>query len=166
MPVIAVLGFGSNCGKRKNNLKKALKICSLSRSLDLLKVSSLYETDPWGYKDQNKFLNCIAVFLCRSKPLDLLKFLKDTEKRLGRKQRGLWQPREIDIDILFYSNRIFNKKNLKIPHPRLHLRNFVLIPLVEVMPGFKHPVLKKTVKQLCFSGNDSTKVKFLKKFVW
>lgn len=166
MSVIAVLGFGSNCGNRKSNLKKAIRICSLSRSLDLLKVSSLYETDPWGYKEQKKFLNCAAVFLCRLSPSDLLKFLRDTEIKLGRKQRGLWQPREIDIDILFYSNRIFNKNDLKIPHPRLHLRNFVLTPLVEVIPGFIHPVFKKTVKELYLSGNDSSKVNLLKKFVW
>lgn len=163
---IAVLGFGSNCGNRKSNLRKALRICSLSRPLDLLKVSSMYETEPWGIKEQKKFLNCAAVFLCRAKPLDLLKFLKDTEKKLGRKQRGLWKPREIDIDILFYNNRILNKNELNIPHPMLHVRNFVLSPLVEIIPGFIHPALNKTIKELYIAGKDSSKVKLLKKFVW
>lgn len=89
MPVIAVLGFGSNCGKRKNNLKKSIKNCSLSRSLDLLKVSSLYETDPWGYKDQNKFLNCIAVFFMQEQAFGSFKIFKGYGKKAGQKTKRI-----------------------------------------------------------------------------
>src|SRR5689334_6575027 len=96
-----VLGFGSNLGRRLNNIQSALKLISLTPGFSLLAVSRIYETQPWGYTLQNNFLNSCAVFLCRLPPAELLEKLKLAEKTLGRKKRGKWQAREIDIDVLF-----------------------------------------------------------------
>ncbi len=155
----AVLGFGSNIGNRLLNIKRALKTLSLSKDLNLLAVSGIYETEPWGYKKQNCFLNCAGVFLCRLNPAELLDLLKRYEVKAGRKDNARWQAREIDIDILFYGNKIINKNKLQIPHPYIQQRNFVLKPLVELIPGFIHPKLNKSIKSLYASSKDNCKVK-------
>ena len=144
----AVLGFGSNIGNRFLNIKSALRTLSLNKDLNLLAVSKIYETEPWGFKKQNCFLNCAAVFMCRLEPIEFLKLLKSYEASAGRKDNTKWQAREIDIDILFYGNRIINNNRLKVPHPYIKQRNFVLKPLVELIPGFIHPELKKSIKNL------------------
>ena len=143
-----VLGFGSNKGSRLLNLRNAVKQIALNKNFDMLALSSVYETEPWGYKNQGNFLNCTGVFLCRLKPAELLKFLKSTEAKLGRIGRGKWQAREIDVDVLYYANYIIEKKGLTIPHPQINKRNFVLAPLVELSPRFIDPVQNKTVKRL------------------
>ncbi len=155
----AVLGFGSNKGNRFLNLKSALITLSLNKDLNLLAVSNIYETEPWGYKKQNCFLNCAAVFLCRLKPTELLDLLKRYEIEADRIDNSKWQAREIDIDILFYGNKIINKNKLKVPHPYIQQRNFVLKPLVEIIPGFIHPKLNKSIKSLYASSKDKCKVK-------
>jgi 2-amino-4-hydroxy-6-hydroxymethyldihydropteridine diphosphokinase len=96
-----VLGFGSNMGSRLNNIQSALKEISLTEGFNLIASSSVYETEPWGFKRQHKFLNSCSVFLCRLSPGEVLKTIKSAEKRIGRIQRGKWQAREIDIDLLF-----------------------------------------------------------------
>lgn len=149
-----VLGFGSNRGSRLNNLRNAVKHIALCKDFDMLALSSVYETEPWGYENQGNFLNCAAVFLCRLTPAELLKFLKQTESRLGRINRGKWQAREIDVDVLYYANYIIEKKGLTIPHPKLNKRNFVLAPLVELIPGFIDPVHGKTIKRLAELSTD------------
>lgn len=164
MMVTAVLGFGSNKGNRLLQLKKALKTLSLSKQLNLLSVSGIYETEPWGYKAQNCFFNCAAVFLTYLKPAQLLKLLKDYERSAGRKESRKWQAREIDIDILFYGSKSVNSGSLKIPHPYMAERNFVLKPLVEILPGFIHPVLKKNIFNLYNSSKDNCKVNRVSSF--
>ncbi len=149
-----VLGFGSNKGGRLKNLRNAVKQVALDRNFDMLALSSVYETEPWGYENQGNFLNCAAVFLCRLTPAELLKFLKRTEAKLGRINRGKWQAREIDVDVLYYSNYIIEKKGLTIPHPQINKRNFVLTPLVELIPGFIDPVFKKSIKRLAELSTD------------
>ncbi len=155
----AVLGFGSNIGSRLLNIKRAIKALSLNNDLNLLAVSKIYETEPWGYKEQNCFLNCAAVFLCRLMPGELLELLKSYEVSAGRKDNTKWQAREIDIDILFYGNRIISKNKLKVPHPYIQQRNFVLKPLVELIPGFIHPKFNKSIKNLYATSSDNCKVK-------
>jgi 2-amino-4-hydroxy-6-hydroxymethyldihydropteridine diphosphokinase len=153
-----VLGFGSNKGRRFENIKKAVCVLSSSGDFILETVSRVYETEPWGFKKQKKFLNCVAEGTTGLLPEDLFNLIKKTEKEIGRKTGGKWMPREIDIDILFYSNIIMTSENLTIPHPMLHLRNFVLKPLAEITPEKIHPVFKKTISRLLNLTEDSSDV--------
>ena len=140
------LGIGTNLGDRERNLQAALAI--LSQKMVILKESSIYQTAPWGYLDQPAFLNQVVEAQTDLSPLNLLGFLKDTEKVLGRQANFRYGPRLIDLDILFYGNRIIQTPRLQVPHPRLSERAFVLIPLAEIAPEFVHPQNKQTVTQL------------------
>jgi len=164
MAELVILGFGSNLGNRFRNIQSSLRMIALNKNMNLLKVSAVYETEPWGVSGQNSFYNCAAVFLCRMNPLGLLKTVKNTERSNGRKKRGKWQPREIDIDILFYGNIVFSGGELKIPHPFLHRRNFVLKPLVDIIPEYIHPAYKKSVLDLYKGSKDNCKVKEIRAF--
>jgi 2-amino-4-hydroxy-6-hydroxymethyldihydropteridine diphosphokinase len=156
--VKVVLGLGSNVGSRLSYIRKAVKSICLLPGVNYLAVSSVYETEPWGYKNQNSFLNCVLVCLCRRKPQDLFKSFKKIERSLGRKSRGKWQKREIDIDILFYASAVIRNKEIVIPHPQLKSRNFVLKPLAEMIPGFIHPLSGKTIAYLYKHSSDKNKV--------
>ena len=145
-----------------SSIKKAIRELSLNKDINLLALSHVYETEPWGYANQNNFLNCIGVFLCRLPPGELAGLIQKTEKKIGRVNRGKWQAREIDIDILFYSDRIYNSRNLEIPHPMIEKRNFVLKGLVELMPGYTHPVSRKSIEYLSNNSKDKCKVKLYK----
>ena len=160
-----ILGLGSNAGNRFLNISRTLKLISLSRNLDILKLSSIYETEPWGFKNQNNFLNCVAVCICRARPYTLLKELKSIEIAAGRMKRKRWRERESDIDILFYGRRVIIGKKLIIPHPEIQFRNFVLFPLNEIVPGFIHPVLKRSVRYLYMHSSDQCKVSVYKRQV-
>ncbi|HMQ78861.1 MAG TPA: 2-amino-4-hydroxy-6-hydroxymethyldihydropteridine diphosphokinase [Ignavibacteria bacterium] len=164
MPGLVVLGFGSNIGNRFRNINFALKTLALNKSLNLLKVSDIYETEPWGFKKQRSFFNCAAVFRCRLQPLELLRLAKSVEKKAGRTSSPAWQARKLDIDILFYGGCVIHNKLLKIPHQYLECRNFVLKPLVDIIPGFIHPVLKKSILDLYNSSRDICKVKRISSF--
>lgn len=152
-----ILGLGSNTGNRSVNIKKAVKEISLTKGVNVIKVSLLYETEPWGLKNQRKFLNCVIICLCKLKPVELLKNLYAIEKKLGRKRRIKWGPREIDIDILFFGSMLINRGNIIIPHPLIELRNFVLIPLAGLMPDFVHPELKIKMINLLKNSPDKSK---------
>lgn len=140
------LGLGANVGDKKKNLEKAIEL--LSEKIINIQSSKFYETEPWGYKEQDNFLNAAILGKTSLLPIELLKFVKDVETRVGRIERFKWGPREIDIDILFYDNIFYKRNNLEIPHPRLHERDFVLKPLMDLDPNFIHPVLQKTIKEL------------------
>ena len=140
------LGIGTNLGDRERNLQAALAI--LSQKMVILKESSIYQTAPWGYLDQPAFLNQVIEAQTDLSPLNLLGFLKDTEKALGRQANFRYGPRLIDLDILFYGNRIIQTPRLQIPHPRIAQRAFVLAPLAEIAPDFVHPQNRQTVTQL------------------
>jgi 2-amino-4-hydroxy-6-hydroxymethyldihydropteridine diphosphokinase len=111
-------------------------------------ASSIIETAPWGKTDQPAFLNQVLKIKTRFPPFFLMESLLDIEKAMGRNRTEKWGPRIIDIDILFFNNRIINEKGLCIPHPHLHEREFVLKPMVEIAPDFVHPVLQKTMSEL------------------
>lgn len=140
------LGIGTNLGDRERNLQEAR--AALSQRLEILKESSIYQTAPWGYLDQPAFLNQVIEAQTDLSSLSLLDFLKQTEKQLGRQANFRFGPRLIDLDILFYGNRIIQTPRLQVPHPHLTERAFVLIPLAEIAPEFVHPQNKQTVTQL------------------
>ena len=142
----AYLSMGSNLGHREENIKSALKM--LGQEARILKVSSLYETDPVGYKDQPWFLNCVCSVETDLSPQALLKLAKTIEKSLGRKPTRRFGPRLIDIDILFYDDLILDSPDLTIPHPRLAERAFVLVPLKEIAPNLVHPLSGLTIEEL------------------
>jgi len=142
----AFIGFGSNIGDRVLYCQRALSL--LKEAGEILKVSSLWVTEPWGYKEQPFFINGVLKLKTHLSARELLEFLKKTEKEIGRRDRFRWGPREIDLDLLLYEEEVIDEEDLKVPHPFLHERAFVLIPLVEIEPEVYHPVLKKTAKEL------------------
>jgi len=140
------LALGTNLGDRMDNLRRA--IAALSPSVKVTALSSVYETPPWGYADQPAFLNMALAAETDLEPLALIAFLKKLETDLGREKTFHNGPRLIDMDILFYDDLVFEQADLVIPHPRLHERAFVLVPLNDVAPDRMHPVLKRTVRDL------------------
>jgi len=134
------LGLGSNLGNREKNLLLSLESIKAHPGMKLLKVSSFYETRPWGMENQPWFLNAVCEIETDLKPPDLLKEIKDMELALGRLPGGIrWGPRKIDLDILLYRDLIYHTRDLAIPHPHLTERLFVLAPLVEIAPEIAHP---------------------------
>lgn len=146
MPVVYI-GIGSNLGNREENCLKAVKFMS-SGKIVVRRLSSLYETEPWGEHDQPKFINMVAEAETSIEPFELLKTLKAIESKMGRTESGRWGPRVIDLDILFYDNLVLRTPELTIPHPLIGEREFVLRPLAEIAPDVVHPVLKKTIREL------------------
>ena len=140
------LALGSNLGDRLANLKQAID--ALTPQMEVKAKSSVYETPPWGFEDQPKFLNQVVKAKTYLDPQPLLKHLKRLEVALGRQASFPNGPRLIDMDILFYDDLILNTSSLIIPHPRLHERGFVLLPLMELSPDLVHPLNKKSVREM------------------
>ena len=140
------LGLGTNMGERQQNLADAIE--ALAKKMKILRRSSIYETKAWGYTEQADFLNMVVEAKTELKPLALLNFLKRTESELGRVANFRYGPRVIDIDILLYEDLVRNTPRLQIPHPRLHERAFVLVPMVELAADLVHPVLKRSMSEL------------------
>ena len=143
--VTAYLSLGSNLGKRQENLDQALKL--LSERMRIGKVSSIYDTEAVGPIAQPNFLNLACEVFTRLTPEGLLALAKGIEQKMGRYSRS-GEPRIIDIDIILYGDQVLDSPELKIPHPLMHERSFVLIPLAEIAPDVVHPVLKKSMKEL------------------
>lgn len=156
---IVYLALGTNLGDRAANLKQA--IASLTPQLEVKAKSGIYETPPWGFEDQPKFLNQVLKAKTYLDPEPLLKHLKRLEVALGRKESFPNGPRLIDIDILFYDDRVVNSPSLMIPHPRLHERAFVLLPLMDIAPDLKHPVTQKNVREMTEQINTAGIEKFV-----
>jgi 2-amino-4-hydroxy-6-hydroxymethyldihydropteridine diphosphokinase len=145
---VVYLGLGSNIGDKVTQCLRALEEISASDHNHLHAVSSLYKTEPIGYQEQDWFINCVAEVFTTLPPRPLHAFLQGIEKRMGREKTVPMGPRIIDLDILFYGNEIVDEADLIIPHPHLHERGFVLVPLGELAPDLLHPVLKKTIRDL------------------
>ena len=143
--VIVYFGLGSNMGNRQDNLDEALGF--LSQRLRVEKISSVYDTEPVGNINQPRFLNLVCQVHTRLAPTELLILAKGIESKLGRSGKSN-APRPIDIDILFYGDQVIETPELVIPHPKLTERAFVLLPLAEIAPDFRHPVSGKTIKGL------------------
>ena len=143
---LVYLGLGNNTGDREANLEAAIQ--ALPPQLEVLRRSPIYQTPPWGYTDQPDFLNLVIEGTTQLSPIELLKYLKGLEKKIGRTATFHWGPREIDIDILLYGSLTFSNQQLTIPHPQMHNRAFVLVPLADLVPDLVHPVLNKKISEL------------------
>jgi 2-amino-4-hydroxy-6-hydroxymethyldihydropteridine diphosphokinase len=148
-----LLSLGGNVGDVRKVFAKAINGIE-SELGEVLKQSSIYKTAAWGVENQPDFLNQVLIVETKLKPLDCLTKVLKLEHDLGRVRSGKkWEERVIDIDILFYDEKVIDLPNLKVPHPFLHERNFILIPLVEIYSDFVHPQLNKTIlelKKMCF----------------
>ena len=152
------LGLGSNQGDRELNLKNSIKLLN-SRVGKVLNTSGIYESEPWGVKNQNYFLNQVIEIETHIDPNDLLNICKNIEYDMGRKPEIRWGKRVIDIDILYYQSKIINQEKLIIPHKLMHKRKFVMIPLNDLNENHLHPILKITNKEILNKCIDSCKVK-------
>lgn len=142
------IAFGSNLADRNKNIQAAISLLNSRPGIKISKISSIIETEPQGGPAQGKFLNGAIEIKTDLRPKALLSVLQDIENQLGRKRTTENAPRVIDLDIIFYADRIIDNPGLKIPHPRMHKRQFVLEPLREIAAGFIHPVLNKKIEDL------------------
>jgi 2-amino-4-hydroxy-6-hydroxymethyldihydropteridine diphosphokinase len=156
----AVILLGTNTGHLMENLESARnKINEYCGRI--LKSSLIYRTEPWGNIDQDYFLNQVIEIETTFSADNLLLRLLSIENRMGRERNLKWEPRVIDLDILYYNTEVFKKEGLKIPHPHLHERRFALVPLAEILPGFIHPVLGKTSIDMLREVSDNSRVHVL-----
>lgn len=152
------LSLGSNLGDRGQNLQEAL-VALEKWGIKIIRTSSIYETEPIGNHDQPMFLNMVVQIETEKSPQDLLMIIHSIERANGRVRTSeQWGPRTLDIDLLLYGDEMLEQPDLKIPHPHLQERKFVLVPLNEIAPDFVHPVLKKTVRQLLESCDDTSRI--------
>lgn len=147
---VAFLSLGSNKGDRLSVIQQAVNFLSADNSIEIAAASSFYETEPWGKKNQNWFVNAVIAVRTELSPVELLRVCQDIEARLGRKRESEehWGERPIDIDILFYDNLILSNEILTIPHKFVHKRAFALVPMLEIKANYVHPVLNKTISEL------------------
>ncbi|KPJ64158.1 hypothetical protein AMJ44_13290 [candidate division WOR-1 bacterium DG_54_3] len=152
------LCLGSNLGQKGRNLKKALAMLK-KEGIRIIRLSSLYQTEPVEIPGQSWFYNQVAEVEASLSPLELLKLIKKIEQRMGRKDSLQKTSRKIDIDILLAGEKVVRTRKLVIPHPRLERRNFALLPLSEIAPDVVHPVLKAKIKDLAKKSGDSSVVR-------
>jgi 2-amino-4-hydroxy-6-hydroxymethyldihydropteridine diphosphokinase len=148
-PHIAFVSVGSNIGDRKANCQRGIAALAASGPVVLNAVSKFYETEPVDYVDQDWFVNVAVRVETTLTPLQLLDTLKGIEKKAGRGEGALrFGPRVLDLDIIFFDDRVMNTDRLVIPHPRMHERRFVLEPVCDIDPSIVHPVLQRSVRDI------------------
>lgn len=147
---VAYLCLGSNIGDKVGYLQQALKILNESKMVTVVRTSALYETEPWGNKDLDWFVNAVLEIKTKLSPRELLELCKNTEMLIGRTPvtSKNYEARVIDIDILFYGDLTIDEPDLKIPHEHLHERAFAIVPLLELIPDYEHPKYKKSLLKL------------------
>lgn len=156
--ITAYVGIGSNLGDRAGNLLLAVRGL-MEASFAVTKLSGIYETEPVDIESPTHFLNLVAEIRAESvTPSQMLARMLRIEYLLGRKDKSLKKPRTIDLDLLFYGREHSESPFLTLPHPRAHLRNFVLLPMAEIAPNFVHPILHKDIKTLLGESRDRSKV--------
>ena len=153
------IAFGSNKGDKLQNMRNALAEITADANNMFVKCSSIYETIPYGYKEQNNFYNAAVEIKTSYGLIELLDFLKSVEKKLGRGSSPRWGPREIDLDILFYNNLVFSNERITVPHKEITNRDFVLVPLCEIAADYYHPVLNQKICDICISDSEETVIK-------
>ncbi len=144
----AYIGLGSNLGTREKNIQKAVDLLEKSPGVRVAKLSPFYETEPVGDVPQGKFINAVAEVYTALFAPGLLAVCRNIEDALGRVRTVKWGPRTIDLDILLYGEEVIQTKELTVPHPLMHEREFVLRPLSDIAPDAYHPVLEKTAQEL------------------
>jgi 2-amino-4-hydroxy-6-hydroxymethyldihydropteridine diphosphokinase len=149
--------LGSNLGDRAEQLSKAKALITVEIG-PILKESRIYETEPWGYPDQPWFLNQVVEVSSPLEPFDLLKKIKRIEQTAGRQPAEKWHARHIDIDILLAGEKVVESADLSVPHAALATRNFVLVPLMDLIPEWMHPVLHKSIEELYLDCRDTGEV--------
>ena len=159
---IAYIGLGSNLNDKMANLNKAMELIEQDSKVNVLKRSSVYQTEPVGIKDQPLFLNMVMEVETEFSPIDLLNFLQDIEKQMGRKKEKKWGPRNIDLDLLLYEDQIINSAELTLPHAQMHQRKFVLIPLAEIAKEKIHPLKKQTISDLLEDLKEDSQVELFR----
>lgn len=143
----AYIALGSNLGDKEKNLRRALLLLT-QQGVEVVRVSSFLSTEPYGVTDQPQFLNAVACVRTSLAPLALLDVLLATELAMGRVRLRHWGERNIDLDLLLYEDVVLDTPRLRLPHPDMQNRNFVLLPLAEIAPELKHPTLQKTIWEL------------------
>ena len=158
-----IILLGTNLGNRLEALKTAEKL--ISEEIGPVEISSqVYETAAWGNTDQSAFLNKVISGKSGLKPDEVVSRALLIEEQMGRVRKEKWEPRKIDIDLLFFEDQVISTPDLTIPHPRLHLRRFTLAPLSDIFPDFSHPVLGKTISQLLAEVNDPLPVNLFSEY--
>lgn len=147
--------MGANLGEKQKHLTAAVSFLG-ERAGRILALSSFYASEPWGFESGNDFLNLALALETSFRPLDLLCLTQEIERDLGRRRetKGIYCDRVIDIDILLYEDLTLTLPRLILPHPLMHLRRFVLAPMVEIAPQMRHPLLKKNMQELLLAIND------------
>ncbi|HVO75463.1 MAG TPA: 2-amino-4-hydroxy-6-hydroxymethyldihydropteridine diphosphokinase [Ignavibacteriaceae bacterium] len=142
------LGIGSNLGDKFENFRKAAALINDDGKCRITKASSIYETKPFGFESNSNFLNAVIKIETEYSVLELFRFLKSIEWKMGRKKSEKWDSRQIDLDILFYNDLIYSDENITVPHKGITSRDFVIIPLKELEPDLIHPELKEKIADI------------------
>lgn len=150
--------IGSNLGDKAENLKRAIRLIEQSAGI-VKRFSAVYETEPWGVEKQPAYYNQVLELISEYNAVELMIHLLDIEKMMGRIRINKYDARNIDIDILFFNDEVYHSETITIPHPRLHLRRFVLEPLAEIAPELVHPVFNKNIYMLLNECEDSGLIK-------
>ena len=157
-----VLHLGSNLGDRKIHLTHAFQKIE-QRIGSITAYSKIYETEAWGKQDQPDYLNAAIQVETDLSPHEVIQASKAIEAEEGSAEKKRWSERKLDIDLLFYNELVIQEEDLRVPHPFIHKRNFVLVPLNDIVPFFRHPVLNRTIEELCYSSRDPLSVEVYEK---